>query len=87
VEDVKIRSCLGQSDHEMVEFLILGEVRRGGSKTATLLVGKVPWDLALKGKGVQEHWSLLKKEVLKLQEQAFLLCCKVSQQGRTGSFC
>ena len=27
---------LGQSDHEMVEFLILGGARRGNSKTATL---------------------------------------------------
>jgi len=28
VEDTKVRSCLGQSDHEVVEFSILGEVRR-----------------------------------------------------------
>jgi len=51
-----VRSCLGQSDHEMVEFLILGEVLRKVSRTATLdflrvdfeqlrtLIGKVPWD-------------------------------------------
>ena len=36
VGDVVVRSCLGQSDHEMVEFSILGEVRRGTSKTAVL---------------------------------------------------
>ena len=67
-------SCLGQNDHEMVELWILGEVRRGTSKTATLdfwradfelfrtLVGRVSWDSVLKVKGVQEGWSLLKKE-------------------------
>ena len=36
VGDVEVRGCLGQSDHDMVEFSILGEVRRGNSKTATL---------------------------------------------------
>jgi len=35
--DVKGRSWLGQSDHKMVEFLILDEVRRGGSRTTTPL--------------------------------------------------
>ena len=34
------------------------------------LVGRAPWDSDLKGKGVQEGWSLLKREVLKVQEQA-----------------
>jgi len=36
VGDVVVRSILGQSDPEIVEFSILGEVRRGGSKTTTL---------------------------------------------------
>jgi len=56
-------------------FSILDYVSRGGSKPATLdfwravsellsmLVGGVPWDSVLKGKGVQESWLLLKKEV------------------------
>ena len=35
VGDVEVGGCLGQSDHNMVEFLILGGVRRGNSKTAT----------------------------------------------------
>ena len=62
--DVEVGSCLGQSDHEMVEFSILGGVRN--SKTATLdfwgvdielfrrLVGGVPWDSAFESKGVQD---------------------------------
>ena len=36
VGDVEVRSCLGQPDHKIVEFLILGGTRRVGSKTATL---------------------------------------------------
>ena len=35
--DEEVGSCLGQSDHEMLEFSFLGEVRRGGA--AKLL----PW--------------------------------------------
>jgi len=74
--------------------LILGEVRRGGSKTATLdfwrvdsdlfrtLAGRGPWDPVLKGKGVQESGALLKKEVSKVHYQAIPLCHNMSQQGR-----
>ena len=63
VGDVEVGGCLGQIDHDMVEFLILGGVRRGNSKTATLdfrradfelfrrLVGGVPWGSVLESKG------------------------------------
>ena len=51
VGDVKVGDCLGQSDHEIVEFSILGDVRRVTSKTAILnfdlfwtLVAGVPWE-------------------------------------------
>jgi len=82
VGDVEVGRCLGQNDCKMVEFSILDEVRRGLSKTATLgfwradlelfrtLVGRVPWDSVLEGKGIQEGWMLLRKEVLEVQEQA-----------------
>jgi len=60
---------LGHSHHEMIEFMIPEEVRRGLSRTAALdfqradfglfkrLVGRVPWEAVLKGKGVQEGWT------------------------------
>ncbi|KAK4807071.1 hypothetical protein QYF61_018412 [Mycteria americana] len=85
---------LGQSDHEMIEFLIRGEAARGVSKTATLdfrradfglfrrLVERVPWEAALMGKGVQEGWTFFKEEVLKAQEQAVPRCRKTSRRGR-----
>ncbi len=94
VGDVKVGHCLGQSDHEIVEFSILGDVRRITSRTAILnfkradfdlfrtLVARVPWESLLKGKGVQEAWTLLKMEILKAQEQAVPECCKASRRGR-----
>ena len=78
---MELKGCLGQSDHEMVEFSIFGGVRRGKSQIATLdfqkadfelfrrLVGGIPWDSVLESKGVQDGWLLFKKEVLKAQEQ------------------
>uniref|UniRef100_A0A8B9C3Y3 Reverse transcriptase domain-containing protein n=1 Tax=Anser brachyrhynchus TaxID=132585 RepID=A0A8B9C3Y3_9AVES len=93
VGDVVVESCLGQSDREMVQFSILGEVRKGTSKTAVLdfrradfelfrtLVGRVPWEEVLKGKGVQEGWALLKKEILMAQERSVPTCPKMSRRG------
>ncbi|KAK4832965.1 hypothetical protein QYF61_026791 [Mycteria americana] len=78
----------------MVEFLILREVRRGVSRTATLdfrradfglfrgLADRVPWEAALKSKGVQEGWTFFKKKILKVQEQAIPMCQKTSRRGR-----
>ncbi|KAK4832451.1 hypothetical protein QYF61_023175 [Mycteria americana] len=94
VSHVMVGGHLGQSDHEMIEFLIRGEAARGVSKTATLdfrradfglfrrLVERVPWEAALMGKGVQEGWTFFKEEVLKAQEQAVPRCRKTSWQGR-----
>ncbi|KAK4809857.1 hypothetical protein QYF61_021317 [Mycteria americana] len=78
----------------MIEFLIRGEAARGVSKTATLdfrradlglfrsLVERVPWEAALKGKGVQEGWTFFKEGVLKAQERAVPRCRKTSRRGR-----
>ncbi|KAK4828864.1 hypothetical protein QYF61_000992 [Mycteria americana] len=82
VSDVMVGGHLGQ------------KVRRGVSRTATLdfrradfglfrsLVDRVPWEAALKGKGVQEGWTSFKKETLKAQEQANPMCRKTSWRGR-----
>ena len=47
-----------------------------------ILVGRVPWESVLMGRGVQEHWTLLKKEVLKAQKQAVPVCHKMGRWGR-----
>ena len=91
---MKAGDCLGQSNHETVEFSILGDVRRVTSKTAILnfqradfdlfrmLVTQVPLESLLKGKVVQEAWMLLKMEILNAKEQAVPECPKASRQGR-----
>ena len=91
---MKVGDCLGQRDHEIVEFSILGDVRRVTSRTAISdfqradfdlfrkLVAGVPWESLLKGKGVQEAWTLVKMEILKTQVQAVPECHKVSHRGR-----
>ena len=38
------------------------------------LVDKVPWEAVLKGKEVQEGWTFLKNQILKVQEQAVPIC-------------
>ncbi|KAK4830017.1 hypothetical protein QYF61_008280 [Mycteria americana] len=94
VSHVMVGGRLGQSHHEMIEFLIRGEAARGVSRTATLdfrradfglfgrLVERVPWEAALMGKGVQEGWTFFKEEVLKAQEWAVPRCRKTSWWGR-----
>ncbi|KAK4828902.1 hypothetical protein QYF61_001460 [Mycteria americana] len=94
VGDVVAGGHLGLSNHDMIEFSIRGEVRRGMSKTTTMdfqradfglfrtLVESVPWEIVLKGKGVQEGWAFFKKELLKAQEQAVPMCCKTNWRGR-----
>ena len=94
VGDVEVGGCVGENDHEMIDFSIHGGAWRGNSKTATLdfrradfelfkrLIGGVPWHSVLASKGVQESWLLFKKEVLRAQEQAVPLSCKMSRRGR-----
>ncbi|PKU33078.1 glycerol kinase [Limosa lapponica baueri] len=81
VGNVKIRGSLGCSDHEMMEFKTLKAARRAHSKLTTLnfrradfglfrdLLGRVPWDKALEGRGAQESWLIFKDHLLKAQEQ------------------
>ena len=82
VGGVMVGGRLGLSNHEMIEFSILGEARKVLSKTTTMdfrranfglfrtLVERVPWETVLKGKGVQEGWTFFKKEILMAQDQA-----------------
>ena len=69
VGDVKVGGCLGQSDHEMIDFSTSVEAQRGVSRTATLdfqraefglfqtVVERVPWEVVLEGMGAQEGWE------------------------------
>ncbi|GAB0182454.1 mitochondrial enolase superfamily member 1 [Grus japonensis] len=81
VGDVKLEGSLGCSDHEMVEFKILRAARRARSKLTTLdfrradfglfrdLLGRIPWDKALEGRGAQDSWLVFKGHLPQAQEQ------------------
>ncbi|GAB0209401.1 hypothetical protein GRJ2_003405800 [Grus japonensis] len=80
VGDVKLKGSLGCSDHKMVEFRILRAARRAHSKLTTLdfrradfgllrdLLGRIPWDKALEGRGAQDSWLIFKGHLLQAQE-------------------
>ncbi|GAB0182786.1 hypothetical protein GRJ2_000743900 [Grus japonensis] len=81
VGDVKLKGSLGCSDHEMVEFRTLRAARRACSKLTTLdfsradfglirdLLGRIPWDKALEGRGAQESWLIFKGHLLQAQQR------------------
>ncbi|GAB0199210.1 hypothetical protein GRJ2_002386400 [Grus japonensis] len=81
VGNVKLKSSLGCSDHEMVDFKILRAARRVHSKLTTLgfrradfglfrdLLGRVPWDKALEGRGAQDSWLVFKDYLFQAEEQ------------------
>ncbi|GAB0193896.1 hypothetical protein GRJ2_001854900 [Grus japonensis] len=81
VGDVKLKGSLGCSDHEMVEFKIPRAVRRVHSKLTALdfrradlglfrdLLGRIPWDKALEGRGTQDSWLVFKGHLLQAQER------------------
>ncbi|GAB0205636.1 hypothetical protein GRJ2_003029200 [Grus japonensis] len=79
VGDVKLKGSLGCSDHEMVEFRILRAARRALSKLTALdfsradfglfrdVLGRIPWDKALEGRGAQDSWLIFKGHLLQAQ--------------------
>jgi len=81
VGNVKLKSSLGCSDHEMVEFRILRAVRRVHSRLTTLdfrradfglfrdLLGRVPRDKALERTETQESWLIFKDQLFQAQER------------------
>ncbi|KAJ7413473.1 cytosolic phospholipase A2 beta-like isoform X4 [Willisornis vidua] len=76
VSEVEIGGCLGQSDHEVIEFKISVGRRKSASKISTLdmrradfrqlweLVSKVPRENVFAGAGVLQGWSLFKPHLL-----------------------
>ncbi|PKU42988.1 glycerol kinase [Limosa lapponica baueri] len=80
VGKVKLKRSIGCSDYDMVEFKTLRAVRKAHSKI-TLdfrttdfglfrdLLGRVPWDNALEGRGAQERWLIFKDRLFQAQER------------------
>uniref|UniRef100_K7EZ11 Endonuclease/exonuclease/phosphatase domain-containing protein n=1 Tax=Pelodiscus sinensis TaxID=13735 RepID=K7EZ11_PELSI len=94
VENLKVEDSIGDSDHEIIEFMIL---RKGRRETSTIevmdfrkadfdklreLVGKVPWEARLKGKTTEESWKYFKGTLLRAQKQTIPLCRKDRKYGK-----
>jgi len=94
VEDVKVGGRLSCSDHEIVNFRILHGGSRATSRIKTLdfwranfdlfkeLLGGIPWDRALIGRGFQECQSLFKHHFLHAQDWCIPLIKKSRKGGR-----
>lgn len=66
VGSMVVGSCVGYSNQKVIEFLFFCDIRWEVSKTTTLdfwrsdfrlfriLVGSVPWEIVVKGRGVQD---------------------------------
>jgi len=80
VGNVKLKGSLGCSEHEKTEFKFLRAVSSAHSKFTTLdfkraysdlfrnLLGRVPWDKALEGRGAHEGWLIFRDHLLQAQE-------------------
>lgn len=51
--------------------------------TLQALLGRIPWEMALKGKGVWESWLLYRNYLLQAQEWSILMSRKSSKGGRS----
>jgi len=88
--DVMVGGCLGHSDHGMTELLILREVRRGVSRTATLDFWRADFGLQTKsalggspeGQMSPGRLDALQEGSLKEAQKAIPMCRKMSQWGR-----
>ncbi|XP_050786243.1 uncharacterized protein LOC127037978 isoform X1 [Gopherus flavomarginatus] len=94
VGEVEAGGSLGGSDHEIVELRILTKGRMESSKICTLdfrkadfdslreLMGRIPWEANMRGKGVQESWLYFKEALLRAQEQTIPMCKQNSKYGK-----
>ncbi|GAB0208082.1 mitochondrial enolase superfamily member 1 [Grus japonensis] len=98
VGNAKLKGSLGCSDHEMVEFKILRAARKAHSKLATLdfrradfglfrdLLGRIPWDKALEGRGAQDSWLVFKDHLLQAQERCIPAKRKSGKNARRSAW-
>ncbi|XP_063280190.1 uncharacterized protein LOC134564864 isoform X3 [Prinia subflava] len=94
IGDVKVGGSLGSSDHEIVEFSIRRRGSRAVIKITTLdflratlslfrdLLGRIPWEQALQGRGVQENWLIFKNHFLQAQEQYIPMSKELGKGGK-----
>ncbi|KAJ7399577.1 hypothetical protein BTVI_114083 [Pitangus sulphuratus] len=94
IEDSKIGGTLGCSDHALVEFVDLrnvGEVRseirplnfrKASCQRFRGLVSGIPWETALRDKGVEQSWQILKEFFHRAQELSIHRNKKSSKESK-----
>ncbi|PKU45830.1 rna-directed dna polymerase from mobile element jockey-like [Limosa lapponica baueri] len=94
MEDVKVGGNLGCSDHVKIEFRIVGSTRKPISRTDTLdfrranfnlfkkLLGEIPWDKTLEGRGAHESWLILRHHFLQAQDRCIPKRKKTGKRSR-----
>uniref|UniRef100_A0A670IGU3 Reverse transcriptase domain-containing protein n=1 Tax=Podarcis muralis TaxID=64176 RepID=A0A670IGU3_PODMU len=82
VSGVEVEGSLGTSDHALLKFTIQRKGAAKHTRTQFLdfkkadfiklreVLGEIPWTVILKGKGVQDGWEFVKREIVKAQLQA-----------------
>uniref|UniRef100_A0A670J9Y2 Reverse transcriptase domain-containing protein n=1 Tax=Podarcis muralis TaxID=64176 RepID=A0A670J9Y2_PODMU len=82
VSGVEVEGSLGASDHALLKFTIQRKGAAKHTRTQFLdfkkadfiklreVLGEIPWTVILKGKGVQDGWEFVKREIVKAQLQA-----------------
>lgn len=91
---MRVKSSLFCTKHGTVKFKILRGVSNTYSRITTLdfpradfglfrdLLGRIPYETALKGKGAQENWLIIKGNFLRAQEWSITVSRKLSRHGR-----
>jgi len=96
IGDVKIGGSLGCSDHKLLEFTVLSDIHQVKSQVKTLnfrkakfqlfkeLVNGIPWETALRNKGVGQRWQrqIFKDAFHRAQELSIPRCKKSGKEGK-----
>lgn len=94
VGNLKVRSGLGCSDLEMVDFRILRGRVKANSRITILefrrayfglfrdLLEMIPWDIVLERREIQETWIIFKNDLLQAQQCSIVIFRQTSKGGR-----
>jgi len=92
IGDIRIGGCLGCTDHGVVEFTLLRDIRQAKSKIRKLnfrksqlfreLVNNTPWEYVLNDKGVEQSWQIFKDAFLRVQDPSICGCRMLGKEDR-----
>ncbi|PKU42375.1 hypothetical protein llap_7322 [Limosa lapponica baueri] len=96
IGDIKIGGSLGCSDHALLEFAVLSDMGQEKNKVRTLnsrkanffkeLVSRTPWETALRDKGAEQSWQVVKDAFHIEQDLSFSRCKKSGEEGKRSAW-